>query len=356
MTGHAAPASDDSSWSTGELVPSRQIRPDRIKMSFKVKLFLGYMYRAIPHAIVFFAISFFCLQSAADVVVLKNGKRMKGLILDEYKDRVVLSTADGEKTIMKSKIRSAIYDSEEDALIQKARNQFKKHQYVEAYYTYKKAADLNPEHEEAVERLNYLRGYLETKTRDDIMEGVKNNQERFGGANGRTVILRVTEELGLVLGQGEKYVYVDKIINDNLSGAVLKLKPGDKIVRVWGEMTAYMTVDEVGVLFLSPGEVRFTIERTVSPLLGTVRSIFPRYGRIMGAHLRLIKKGIVIEKLRQGGAFAQAGMLSGDLLWRINGKNTRYMPLSEVLGMIRTEQGERIEVDVRRDVTLWRKE
>jgi C-terminal processing protease CtpA/Prc len=281
---------------------------------------------------------------------------MKGLILDEYKDRVVLSTADGEKTLMKSRIRSAIYDSEEDALIQKARNQFKKHQYVEAYYTYKKAVDLNPEHEEAVERLNYLRGYLETKTRDDIIEGVKNNQERFGGADGRTVARRVTEELGLILGQGEKYVYVEEITGDNLSGADSKLKPGDRIVRVWGEMTAYMTVDEVGVLFLSPGEVRFTIERTASPLLSTVKSLFSGYGKIIGARLRLIKKGIVIEKLRQGGPFARAGILSGDLLWRINGKNTRYMPLSEVLGMIREDQGKTIEVDVRRDVTLWRKE
>jgi C-terminal processing protease CtpA/Prc len=325
-------------------------------MSFKGKLFLGYMHRSVLHAVAFFSIVAFCLQSTADVVILKNGKRLKGLILDEYKDRVVLSTADGEKTIMKSKIRSAVYDSEEDALIQKARNQLKKHQYVEAYYTYKKAVDLNPEHEEALERLNYLRGYLETKTRDDIIEGVRNNKERFAGADGRTVGRRVAEELGLVLGQGDKYAYVEEIVNDNLSGSASKLKPGDRIVRVWGEMTAYMTVDEVGVLLLSPGEVRFTVERTVSPLLRTAKSLFPWHSKIMGAHLRLIKKGIVIEKLRRGGPFAQVGILSGDLLCRINGKNTRYMPLSEVLGIIKKDQGRTIEIDVQRDVTLWRKE
>ncbi|MFC1548431.1 PDZ domain-containing protein [Candidatus Omnitrophota bacterium] len=303
--------------------------------------------------VIAFLVLFFCAEVSADTVILRSGKRLKGLILDEYKDRIILSTGEGEKIIMKSKIRSAIYDSEEKALIQKARNQLKKHQYIKAYYTYKKAADLNPEHKEALERVSYLRGYLETKTRDDVLNNIRTNKERFEGLEGKTMSRRVAEELGLTLGQGEKYVFVKKISGRNPSDEV---KQGDKIVGVWGEMTAYMDTDEVGNMLLSPGEVKFRIERAVRPVLSASNSMFSKYRKIMGARLKLEKKGIIIERVAPKGPLGKAGIANNDLLFRINGKNTRYMPLSNVLDIIRSNQGKEIDIDIRRDVTLWKQE
>jgi len=52
----------------------------------------------------------------ADIVIMKDGKRIKGLILDEFKDRIVVSTVEGEKIIMISDIESAIYSSEENII------------------------------------------------------------------------------------------------------------------------------------------------------------------------------------------------------------------------------------------------
>ena len=35
----------------------------------------------------------------ADTVIMKDGKEAKGLIVDEYTDRITLSTVDGERSI-----------------------------------------------------------------------------------------------------------------------------------------------------------------------------------------------------------------------------------------------------------------
>ena len=306
------------------------------------------------------AILFFCSFSFADTVILKNGRKEKGLILDEFKDRIVLSTAEGEKTLMKSDIRSAIYDSEQKALMQKGRNQLKRGQYIKAYYTYEKAVELNPDLKEARERLYYLRNYLETKIRSDVRGSWIARKERFGGASGKTLARKVAGELGLVLASGEKYVFVEKILDSGSPGAKLKLEQGDRIVAVWGEMTAYMDADEVAGMFLGPGETRFVIERTVFPGIAASKtlfggSLFSGYRKAIGAGLELRKKGVIVSNVIPGGSFRTSGIREGDLLYRINGKNTRYLPMSQIIDIIEKNRNREIEVVIRRDVALWGK-
>ena len=40
-------------------------------------------------------------------------KRVKGVVVEDYDDRIVLSTIDGEKSIMKQKIERILYDMDE---------------------------------------------------------------------------------------------------------------------------------------------------------------------------------------------------------------------------------------------------
>ncbi|MEA3489107.1 MAG: PDZ domain-containing protein [Candidatus Omnitrophota bacterium] len=304
---------------------------------------------------------FYSSPSRADTVILKSGDRIKGLILEEFKDRIVLSTVQGEKTIMKSAIRSAIYDSEEKALMQKGRNQLKKGQYIRSYQTYEKVVELDPGLDEARERLNYLRSYLETKARHDVLDGLRAKRERFENARSKTPAQRLFDELGLVIAPGEKYVSIEKVSIDTVRESGSGLEPGDRIVAVWGEMTAFMDVEEVSEVLLAPGEIRMTIERMLRPELSSAGKMFkglfsPGYRKIAGAVIELKKEGYVVGDMEKGGPFEKAGIRSGDLLCRINGANTRYMPMRELDRVLEENQNERIEVVVRRDVTLWKKE
>ena len=56
----------------------------------------------------------------ADTIYTRDNKELKGIILQDYKDRVLLSTVDGETTLMKADIRELYYDSEEQNLIKLA--------------------------------------------------------------------------------------------------------------------------------------------------------------------------------------------------------------------------------------------
>jgi len=292
--------------------------------------------------------------SSADTVALKNGLSVKGLILNEYKDRIVVSTVDGEKYFMKSDIRSASYDSEARSLLQKGRNQVKKRQYVKAYYTYKKVLEMDPEIEEARKRVGFLKRFLENKALSDITSNIAKRNGFVNGKNARTPAQEVADRLGLVLEAGEKHVYIAGIVDKDAAGLKAGLKEGDRIVSIWGEMTAYMDVDEVAGLLSGPYESNFIAERTV--VVGMDQSnpgLFKNHKNIMGAGLELKREGVRVADVYPRGPFEKAGIEVGDLLCGINGEDVKYMPMSRIYSVFRNNQDKDIECVIRRDITVW---
>ncbi|MFH1878143.1 MAG: PDZ domain-containing protein [Candidatus Omnitrophota bacterium] len=309
--------------------------------------------RRTPVFFVFFLIyAISAVSGFADTVILKNGDRIKGLILEEFRDRIVMSTPEGEKTVLKSFIRSAAYDSEARALLSRTENQIQNGQYVKAYYTCKKAFELDPECEDARERLHYLRNFLENKTRNDLIENV--NRRGEGAREDYTD--RLSAELGLEIEDGDKYVCVRSVNRHKLLSAGGQLQKGDRIVKIWGEKTAYMDACSVsGKLLALNKEIRMTIERTVTPDLAGINTALPSFRNITGADIRLCRNGLITENVEDEGPFRKSGIIDGDLVDSINGKATRYMPVNSVLALIMDNRDKKIEVVIRRDVKLWRK-
>lgn len=309
--------------------------------------------------IFFFIFLSFLHYAGADTVILKDGRRVKGLILEEFKDRILISTSEGEKTLLKKDIRSAVYSSEEKNLIQKGNNLVKKGKPIEAYYVFKEVLEVNPDSEEAKERMYYLKGFIETKAKKKPLDKAREKYSEETSKMESNISL-VKEELGLSLKEEGKYVYIDEISEKVPGSEEGKLEKDDRIVSVWGEMTSFMGAEEVATLLLMPGEVKIIIERTAFPRLAYSerffkRFLYPAYRKIIGSSLELDKKGIIVRDLIPDGAFSKAGIKDGDLVFRIKGKNTRYLPLPEVIKIIEVSQGEKIEVVIRRGVTLWRK-
>jgi C-terminal processing protease CtpA/Prc len=298
--------------------------------------------------------------SFADTVILKDGQKVKGLILDEYKDRVVVSTLYGERTLMKKDIRSAFYSSEEKALMQKASNHLRKGQQVEAYRTYSRVLELEPDNEQAKERLSYLKNSIESSVMSKLVKRTADKQDiSSDDPNGGSYSSSGTY-LGFSLAEGGKNAFVKEVDNTFFGVRDGRIKAGDRIVRAGGELTAFMDLEEVTRLLSAPGGVSMTIERDVFPELSSCRGIFARmpyisYKKVIGASLKLYSDGITVRGVVPGAPFDLAGIQDGDLVWRINGRNTRYMPTADVIGIIEGSRGETIELVIRRDITLWRK-
>ena len=192
--------------------------------------------------------------------------------------------------------------------------------------------------------------------KNDIAKSVEDKREKFQGVEGKALVRKLADELGIVLASNGKYVYVERVVSDSAN----MVRPGDKIVSVWGELTAYMDTDEVAAALLKPEECKIAIERPVTPLLSSsgsrLNNIFANgHERVIGAKLKLEKKGVVVESVTSGGAFQVAGLEKGDILHRIKGKNTRYMPMDQVSSIIKDNQGQKIEIVIRRNLTLWKK-
>ena len=317
-----------------------------------------FMFKYIRPVFIAATILCICSYSLADTVIFEDGTRTKGLILEEFKDRVVLSTIEGEKVLMKEDIRSTIYDSEEKALIQEGRNHMKKGRYVKAYYTFQKVAEINPEIQEAYQKMDYLEAVIGEKSRDAVKRKIIGGRRELFPDSLEKSSSMLKDSLGLILVQNGKYVQVDKVLRGYGSGSVIKRR--DKIVSVWGMMTAYMTTDEVAELLVSSGEVLAVIERTTETHFsrpeGLWYRLYPmRYRKVIGASLAIDLEGLHVNDISRGGPFDAAGLEKGDMIVRIKGKNTRYMPVKEIRSLIEDSRGEEVEIVIRRNVKLWLK-
>lgn len=288
--------------------------------------------------------------STADTLLLRDGTEVKGLILNEYKDRIVVSTASGEKYFMKSAIKSASYDSEARELLQKARNEVKRGEYIKAYYSYEKVVELDPKIEEAGERLMFLRKYLENKVRDDIGSGIARGNANISLKDPKGPLEKLQDKLGITLSPGEKYAYISALTD---KAGTKGLKENDRIVSIWGEMTAFMGPEEVAGLLLWLHESRLIIERTVAVDLNSDNEVQGKYDRVIGAKLGLERKGVVVVDVDNEGPFVKAGIKKGDNILAVDGKDTTYMPMGTLTGMIMEGQGRTAEFVVRRNLTLW---
>ena len=72
---------------------------------FRIFLILAACSLSIPASCVF-----------SDTIYTNNDREMKGIVVEDYKDRIVMSTVDGEITVPKTEIKQMFYDNEADNL------------------------------------------------------------------------------------------------------------------------------------------------------------------------------------------------------------------------------------------------
>lgn len=298
----------------------------------------------------------------SDTITLKVGKEVKGIIVEEYADRVVMSTYEGEKAFPKNEIVSIYYDSIEQNLIKLGDSHMKRREFEKAYFYYEKASKTNPNFKPARDRMNYVTGYLFRRREQEKLEAIKRRGDfekwPYGGEGSNKYDQNPTEEIatsfGLKISEDKgraKVDWVQKFSSADSAG----IKKGDEVISVWGYLAGYMSAEDVADLILkeSVGEIKITVERDIE--LKKEKPFTKGYQDVLGGKLDMLLDGLTIVELNDGGPGNKAGLKKDDLITMINGSSTRYMPINDAIQIIEKHSNESISFTIQRRTTMWRK-
>lgn len=217
-------------------------------------------------------------RAMADSVILKKGHyELKGFIVDNFCDRIVISTFKGEKVVKKYEIESLTFDDKDRDFVFKAQ-------------------ELLEEDELNEKRLDTARNLFQ-----DALTINSNNQEAESGLS------RVIDEkiklknpavgfLGMTLASEGDLVKVTNITPRSPAG-MSGIKAGDIFFSIWDKKIRFDEVTSIVKLLSGPPEtsISIAIEREIpigyrskashnlkGALLLTNKGIFPRFNEIEG--------------------------------------------------------------------------
>ena len=302
---------------------------------------------------------------AADTVHLIDGSETKGIVVENYHNRIVLSTFEGEKEIEKTSIKDILYDRREQNLLKLGDYHQEKGNFLQAYSYYKKAYEINPDYKEVRDKFIYARSIFLKNPEKQFKSDMARKQALFKetGKVYNPVIKEKNDipetvlknKIGIVLYEDDYMPKIASVVPLS-SGSQSGIKTGDIIFSIWGKMTGYLDLDiVVDMIINNPSpEITLTIKRRIqiSRLKGLARG-----SDEPGISIGIIEEGLAVKAVRPGSDSAKNGLLEGDIITNINGEPTRYMPLNTAAFKIQENfVSDKLQLDILRSVYLWRKE
>lgn len=305
----------------------------------------------------------------ADTIDMKDGREEKGIVVENYRDRIMLSTVDGEKEIKKVDIKDILYDRHQQNLVKLGDFHQQKGNLIRAYTYFKKANQLDPEYKEARDKFIYLHSILirrpEKQLRDDI-----SRKQTFSREAGQAYLPEITERVpdsvadwlkdvaGLILVSEDEMPKIFAVLEDSPAQKA-GLQKGDFIYSIWGRLTGYLDLSEIYNLIInSPSpEIMMAIKRKIVIVVDPDRERkCGGVGRI-GFSVDIREEGLTVTGVKAGSIAATQGLTKGDLVTAIQGGSTRYLPLKDAVRYIDEAYSRgRVNLEVIKEATIWRKE
>ncbi len=295
---------------------------------------------------------------SADIIILRDRERVMGLVVEEYKDRIIVSTPDGEREIMKRDIREMKYDLEEQNHTQKGNVYRDRGMYFDAYQEYARALDINPEYKPAREGLDHIGAIIQLlgrKMREDHVERMNIERDwrmRAAGPDGG-LSERFVSAVGFsVVPFGINFKVED--VRPLSPASRAGIKEGDVIIALWGRLVGYKSPEEFmsDVIYPQVREVKFVVDRDkeieVSDSQGGPAGL-------IGARLSYDdEEGFRVSAAEPEGRASASGIRYGDVVVAVDGKSTRYMRQEEMLEKLEEKKGSTVTLTVRRDISVWK--
>ena len=301
----------------------------------------------------------------ADTITTNDGKEIKGIVIEDYKDRILFSTPDGEITIMKSEMRELSYDSDDENLVKLAEQAIDRRNYSRAMTYYEMALKANPEFVSAKQGIIFLQGMIFRKEESAKIANIKRQEEAelYGGVGARRTESDEIEDMARTLTRSTGM----KIAIKNNMPEIESVKPGspafeagvrtgDILVSVWDRLTGYLSLKETLDLLLNRSaiEIRCTIERVTDVPINPKKTIISGIEDLIGASFIMELDGLTISDLKENAPGIEAGLQKGDLIMAIDGKSTRYMQLKKAIELIKNSNSGSVKLTIRRKATIWR--
>lgn len=271
----------------------------------------------------------------ADTIFLIQGDTIKGIVTEQYEDRVIVSVPGGEIGIYKSRILRIKFDEPEQNYLQLGDKYLEKKQFDKALQLYKRAVKVNPNFQEAKDALLKL----EDRKRAQAIERQKKEE----------LLRKIREESEITLGNmlGIKIDNENKMeIYPNSPASKKGIQTGDKLVSIYNQLVKHMPLPNVHKYLIGSGtgEVKLTIERHIR---------IAESGRL-GIRIDIKQTGLIITEVVKNSLSERVGLKARDRITAINGKSTRYMNMKQVIRNLKQRSAGQLNLAIRRNIVLNR--
>ncbi len=308
----------------------------------------------------------FARAAFCDTLSLTDGKEVKGLVVEEHQDRVVLSTADGEREYFRKDIQNIQYDELTYNLLSLGREMENKKRWREALSYYEHALAINPALSEAKQASLGIKSRLWAQMLDEGPQGEISKLQDMHDAWMANVdvdaLSRKREEsrakllwdrLGIKLAAREDWVVADDL---KIGGPLQKqgFRRGDALVFIDGKSLRFLNGGAVTEYLLEPRYSNAIIVLRRKIALAGPGSADPL--KDLGVRIHQEYAGLTVrdvnEKTKRE---ARSELRDGDLVVEIGDARTRYMPEREALKMFQDPKNAPARLVIHRPITITRK-
>ena len=270
----------------------------------------------------------------ADVIYLKSGGDLKGLVVEEHRDRIVVNIQGKEQVFLRAEIEEVFYEDLERNYLYLGNQAIEHGEWDLGREFFQKSLQIHPQFREAEEALGRLEDLRQKVTAEIDPNPLTTLQTRWG----------------IVLEKSDRFPEVQRV-RDGSFGARLGIAPGDRLVSAWGGSLAFLPLEETARALLGPvgSELKLALERSLRlPAAAPRDRVWP------GLTLKMEPPGLTVASVSAGGAAEAAGVQPGDRIVALAGVVARYLPIAEVRRRIQESKRQGLPSAIHRDLLFKR--
>ena len=288
-------------------------------------------------------------QALADALYLKDDRELRGIVIEDFVDRITFSTIDGEESVLKSDIAHIKYDEPEDNLISLGNAAFEKGYHKAALKYYMMAQDINPEISQLDDKIYRVEAIIYNAPEERKRQHLAIKNEIMSGEiapppPAKEPALELKQRFGIEVSSRRGRFYIKRLSPESpfRKGGAEK---GDAIVAVWSKLSDYFALSDLCQLLVDTREsfLLITIERDISL----------EEGGQFDASIGMQWEGVIVNGVPDGGDCGKAGLKLKDHIVAIDGEAIRYAPLKTVERRLANRAGAR-KIAIRRDLNIIR--
>lgn len=285
----------------------------------------------------------------ADTILLKDGRKIEGFILEEQSDCYVVKITIGTMTIDKGNVSEVKRLSPEENYLNLGAQYLLARNYDAALEQYKKALEINPAFQPAIDAIVKIEK-IKSETEEKKLAELKQKEE--GLLEKKTKALRA---FGMELEITDGQLRASKIEGD-VQADVAGIRPSDVITQIDGQITKGKSLEEILNYLLKPDRTlfKFTIQRNLN--LTRKRIEYQKRPVVgIGIFLDIDEDGLVISDVIAGQPAASAGLKMNDRPIAIDDVPTKAMSLDEASVLIGGDESTNVKLTIQRSVELERR-